>query len=359
MVVSPAAVLGVAQILGGCCVNVISLEFIVRYDPNAGHLISFLQVLFVALGAFVFDSKCRLFSKTPTIPLSNYLQLSVMFFVLSVLNNKALAFHISMPLHMIFRSASLVTTLLLGFIFFKNKYSMREVLGVILVTCGIFAATLADALYHGKIVLPSFSLASCCSFSSFSNSDTAFWNTVTEGIDLTWVIGVSMLAFALVLSSVLGHIQDQTYKIYGKNWQENLFYTHFLSLPLFVLLYGEMKQHWDAWLANPMTTIHLPHPFSNTVQCSIFLLVFVNVFSQYVCIRGVFCLLSASGALTTTITLTLRKFVSLLISVVYFQNPFTLLHWVGSILVFGGTAIYSLPSGTKQVQDVNATRKNQ
>lgn len=43
-------------------------------------------------------------TKKSTIPLSKYMSLVVMFFVVSVLNNYALNFNISMPLHMIFRS---------------------------------------------------------------------------------------------------------------------------------------------------------------------------------------------------------------------------------------------------------------
>lgn len=34
-----------------------------------------------------------------------------------------------------------------------------------------------------------------------------------------------MLSIALVLSSVLGLFQEETYKRYGKAWQEGLFYS--------------------------------------------------------------------------------------------------------------------------------------
>jgi UDP-xylose/UDP-N-acetylglucosamine transporter B4 len=38
---------------------------------------------------------------------------------------------------------------------------------------------------------------------------------------------------------------------------------------------------------------------------------------------------------------TLRKFVSLLFSIVYFQNEFTFAHWLGTFLVFSGTMIFT------------------
>ena len=44
--------------------------------------------------------------------------------------------------------------------------------------------------------------------------------------------------------------------------------------------------------------------------------------------------------LTVNVALSVRKAVSLLISIVYFGNPFTAGHMVGAILVFGGTLLY-------------------
>ena len=49
-----------------------------------------------------------------------------------------------------------------------------------------------------------------------------------------------------------------------------------------------------------------------------------------------------SSALSTTFTLTLRKFVSLILSIIYFRNPFSLFHWIGTLFVFGGSVVYSL-----------------
>ncbi len=37
------------SILLGCCLNVLTLEVITRYDKNAGHLITFAQFLYITL----------------------------------------------------------------------------------------------------------------------------------------------------------------------------------------------------------------------------------------------------------------------------------------------------------------------
>jgi UDP-xylose/UDP-N-acetylglucosamine transporter B4 len=58
----------------------------------------------LSIKGFIMESKFG--TKKSAIPLSNYTSLVVMFFIVSVLNNYALNFNISMPLHMIFRSVS-------------------------------------------------------------------------------------------------------------------------------------------------------------------------------------------------------------------------------------------------------------
>lgn len=65
-----------------------------------------------------------------------------------------------------------------------------------------------------------------------------------------------------------------------------------------------------------------------------------NIVTQYICIRSVYVLTSECASLTVTLVVTLRKFMSLMFSIFYFQNPFTLYHWCGTGLVFGGTLIF-------------------
>jgi len=42
-----------------------------------------------------------------------------------------------------------------------------------------------------------------------------------------------------------------------------------------------------------------------------------------------------------TLVVTLRKFLSLLISIAYFKNPFSAFHWLGTALVFFGTMLFA------------------
>lgn len=66
-----------------------------------------------------------------------------------------------------------------------------------------------------------------------------------------------------------------------------------------------------------------------------------NVITQYLCISSVYVLTTECSSLTVTLVVTLRKFVSLLFSIVYFSNPFTGYHWLGTLLVFIGTLVFT------------------
>jgi UDP-xylose/UDP-N-acetylglucosamine transporter B4 len=66
-----------------------------------------------------------------------------------------------------------------------------------------------------------------------------------------------------------------------------------------------------------------------------------NMITQYFCIRSVFILTTECSSLIVTLVITLRKFISLIFSIIYFQNDFTLYHWIGTAAVFLGTFLFS------------------
>lgn len=56
---------------------------------------------------------------------------------------------------------------------------------------------------------------------------------------------------------------------------------------------------------------------------------------------SVFSLAAQCSSLTVNLVVTLRKFISLLLSVIYFDNDFTAFHWLGTMLVFTGTLLFT------------------
>lgn len=112
---------------------------------------------------------------------------------------------------------------------------------------------------------------------------------------------------------------------------------HLLPLPGFLLLYNNIAEHMA--IATASQPIAIPLIGGSLPILWIYLI--ANCLTQFLCISSVFTLTTECTSLTVTLVVTLRKFISLLFSIVYFNNPFTIHHWIGTILVFIGTMIFT------------------
>lgn len=309
------AQLAIVLVLVGCMSNVIFLELMIQADPGAGNLITFSQFLVIALEGLVFTT--RFLTVQPKVPYTAWITLVVMFFLVSVSNNYALNFNIPMPLHMIFRAGSLIANMLMGIALLGKRYSATKYASVLMITAGIVTCTVMSAKGGGKA------------------------DSGEEG-DMLWLaVGIFLLTFALFLSARMGIYQEVIYGKYGKHPKEALFYSHALPLPGFLLLSADIAHHWSVAMASAPVTL----PGTSLAVPAQLLYLLANVGTQYVCISSVFVLTTECASLTVTLVVTLRKFLSLIFSIVYFKNPFTVYHWVGTSLVFGGTLLFSdIPS---------------
>lgn len=309
------AQLAILMVLVGCCSNVIFLELLVQYDPGVGNLITFSQFLTIAIEGFIFTT--RFGTVKPKVPFSAWVLLVIMYFLVSVSNNYALNFNIPMPLHMIFRAGSLMANMMLGILLLGKRYTPLKYLSVLLITIGIVTCTYSST--------------------NAAKSDHEEVEDKVEVDDKSWLlVGISLLTFALFMSARMGIYQEVIQQTYGKHPKEALFYSHALPLPGFLFLAPDILHHWQILLSSP--TISILGMFEVP---SMLLYLFGNILTQYICISAVFVLTTECSSLTVTLVVTLRKFLSLLFSIWYFSNPFTVLHWVGTVLVFGGTIIFS------------------
>lgn len=120
-------------------------------DPAAGPLLTFLQFAAVAVLSGVSRLRIAPGALLPSmprrrIPLGSYWLLVVMFMVMSMLNNYAFALHISQPMHMVFRSAGLVVSFLVGKLAFDKEYTLPQFVAVVMLSTGALLATAAEAL---------------------------------------------------------------------------------------------------------------------------------------------------------------------------------------------------------------------
>ncbi|XP_063929306.1 nucleotide sugar transporter SLC35B4 [Zophobas morio] len=332
------AIYAIGTTLVGCGLNNVFLEYIIKQDPGCGHLITFAQFLFIAIHGFIMTSKFG--TVKPKIPFQTYLILVVLFFLTSVINNWAFDFNIPVPLHMIFRSGSLIANMIMGILILKKKYTLEKYISVAMITLGIIICTLMSSGGDKK------KCTDCdAPIEQKQADDHFFW----------WIIGIALLTTALLLSARMGIYQESIYKHHGKHPQEALYYTHLYSIPGFIFYSSSIWEHMQIASASEPYQI----PFVDFIIPTLWLWIFLNVTTQYLCISSVYVLTTECTSLTVTLVITLRKFLSLIFSIVYFQNPFTIYHWFGSGLVFFGTLLFAeVFTRMGQSKEVKAVQKS-
>jgi UDP-xylose/UDP-N-acetylglucosamine transporter B4 len=343
-------------IFGGCCANVFALEAIIQAAPNSGTLITATQFLLTSL--FTLSSNLdlsrglrHLYLRPRSIPFGRWLVYTVFFLTISILNNAAFGYKISVPLHIILRSAGPVATMTVGY-FSGKHYTKLQVVAVLLLFLGVVQAAIADARAKGAQIQL---LAS----PSPGRSTSEFWT------------GFGILFLALVLSATLGLFTDNTYAKYGRgHTQETLFYSHTLSLPFFLMRMPELRSQsqtlflepspWTAYVAAERfcyRRVQWLHVLIGKVPIQLVYLL-LNACTQYFCIKGVAQLSARSSSLTVGIVLNIRKLVSLLLSIWLFGNRLAPGVLVGAAIVFVGGGLYALPSSKpKEVSSKTELRK--
>ncbi|KAJ5260487.1 UDP-N-acetylglucosamine transporter yea4 [Penicillium angulare] len=318
-------------IFGGCCAN-----FVLCAIFTLPHFLSFSA------------GPKALFLSPRAIPLRSWLVYTSFFITVNMLNNWAFAYKISVPLHIILRSGGPVASIIIGYIFNGKRYSRGQILAVALLTAGVVAAAMADAKAKGQNI------------GQTSDPETAV---------MTTAIGFTLLALAMVLSAFQGIYADRLYATYGQDhWKEALFYSHTLSLPLFLSSYSQLSSQWQVVSSTPSllskisgSSDHNLLGLSNRTALSVLsttagkypliesmldqlpiqvAYLIMNALTQYLCIRGVHLLSAKSSSLTVTVVLNIRKLVSLLLSIYLFGNQLGSGVLVGAVLVFIGGGLY-------------------
>ncbi|CAI4229482.1 unnamed protein product [Auanema sp. JU1783] len=319
----------IAGVLGGCMGCMVVVENIAKQQPSAMNLMTFATFLFTAVHGLIFTSK--FLTVRNKIPLKGYIPTVITFFTVNVINNQALNFHVPVPLHIIFRSGSLLANMVLALCLGK-RYNTRKYLAVLAITVGIIICTLA---------------------SNGVEKDSGISMEEASKHYQEWMIGIGMLTFALIASAYLAIAQEQMYKDYGKHPTEAMFVIHAVSLPFFLLMGSDIASSAATFTASaPFSLLGINFPIS-----ALWVNLVLSCFLQYFCIRFVYELNSRVDALTVTLVVTLRKFLSLIVSIWWFQNPFTEQHWVGAILVFVGTLAFADIWGTKAASKDDKKKK--
>ena len=81
--------------------------------------------------------------------------------------------------------------------------------------------------------------------------------------------GLTILLVAQTLSAYMGAYIEDTYTAYGASWTENLFYSHFLALPLFLPLWDTLSGQWARLANTPALDLHEFKPYAGAAGLSV------------------------------------------------------------------------------------------
>ncbi|KAH9933345.1 UAA transporter family-domain-containing protein [Fomitopsis serialis] len=269
-------------LFGGCCSNVWSYEYILKMDPHLGTALTFSQMCFITLHSLPsflqWDRSCIPRLQRRHVPIRQWIAQVLVLTSSSLLNNWAFAFHVPLTVQIVFRSAGLAVSMLFGFLFFKRRYSLPQIASVVIVSMGVLLATLSKPSSSTKL------------------------DTDDPRASMRYALGVLMMTTSLFLTGALGLLQERTYSMYGPYWKEGVFYTHLLSIPIFVFLAPDVKNGFDSFCQQ---------------------------------------LTSRVTSVSTNLVLTARKAISLCISVWWFGNGWNAELTTGAGMVFAGSLLYT------------------
>ncbi|EKM79336.1 hypothetical protein AGABI1DRAFT_58864 [Agaricus bisporus var. burnettii JB137-S8] len=304
-------------VFGGCCSNVWACEELLFINHRIGSALTFLQMLFItlqSLPSFFSFSKTHFLPqlKPRQIPLHQWGFQVVVLITSSLLSNWVFAYDVPLTVQIVFRSGSLAVSMLFGYLFSKKKYNGMQILSIVIVTVGVVLATLSRP-------------------SSTSKNAVASPPRSPEQLR-AYTIGIIMLVVSLFSTGLLGLLQEKTYQKYGPHWREGVFYTHALSLPMFIFLRSDITQG----LASLSRSASGSSPvFAYTVLAA-------NVVSQLICVSSVNRLTSQVSSVSTHIVLTARKAISLCFSMWWFSNGWNTQLAAGAAMVFTGSFMYAM-----------------
>lgn len=331
------------MVFGGCMSSVIFMEYVLQGDPDAGNLLNATEFVFVLVQSIPGRLQPGTFSRglrfRPFVaPWISHVQHALLWVSMSTLANYVFSFNIRIPIHTLFRSCNVIASVILGRLLFSQRYTLRQLVCVVVITVGIFLGSVGDAKKFAAAGSAPSTTCVDCGTASGAASATAGDGTWTElG---KWSAGIAMLVCVQMLQATLGHVQAVLYRRYQKQGSreelsdEYLFTSHVASLLMILVLWSDIERSGRAALATPAVASWCPIP-------SRIGWMLLNNLGQLACIKGVFRLSAYYSPLTMNVTLSIRKFGSVLCSALWFGNPWTNLHSTGAVLIFGGVFAYS------------------
>lgn len=234
-------------------------------------------------------------------------------------SNMALRF-VSYPMQVVFKAAKPIAVMTFG-LFICKRYTIQRYIFVLLIVIGVIIFKLFEGK-EGKAI-KTVKLSSMANTTMTTQTTTApSTNDAKTQSMIEWeYAGIALLIFSLSMDGVLGAIQDRIKASYSPTFRQMMLSFSAwccIIIAIIVIINGEVIDVFHFAKRHPNILFHL------------LTLGVAAAFGQIF----IFTMVSSFGSLACSVTTTVRKFFSVVFSIIVFQNPSTLIQWIGAVLVF-------------------------
>lgn len=311
----------------GCCSNVYTFERLIKINSKTTTLLTLCQYIFIFSISIIYliFNKYWLNNNNNNYKTKFYLPkyfIPVLFQTLtSHMSNYVFQLGFTIPTHIIIRSMSTTITMILGLLIWKKSYNRKKsynwkkIIGSIMVVIGNILFTFdLENIKFGNIKL--------------NNNDS--------------YLGILILIFADLINSIVMLYKENIYQNnekgnnHNKNleWKSALFYYNFYAIIFYIPFSFSIKNEFNLFMKNLND--------NNDNYSEILQIILWNLITQLSCILGVNILVFKISALSMSVIMLLRRFISLFLSIYIFNKNINILGYFSIGIVILGTFIYAI-----------------
>ncbi len=326
--------LSLAMVCCGCACQA-PYELLAASDRGCGDLISVSEALY----GLIASAPGALREPEWTVSLHWHVGLAALGVAFSFLMNTALASPLPTVVLLTLKNGNLVANMVVGVLVLRKRYSWRQAAAVAVVSAGLLLTALAHQRPTGA-----------AAGRAEDDGEGAELGTAAA------LLAVACLSGALLCRALTGALQELAFRRSGRaSCSEMLFFRTLLALPAFALRWPSIAEHALRWQHPAVGGLAWP---------AMWLLLFANLFFDYLCKLIMTKLIARAGALHATLALTVQKFAAFVISVALLDPSLRASPrlWAGSVLVLAGTTAYSTlakPSGSATEEGGAAKQKKE
>lgn len=252
------------------------------------------------------------------LPLLCHVGFACMFFLGPFLGNMAISITQAdfYPVFLVLRSCGTVPSMMLGWLFTDQKFTLRQAIAVLCITGGAAMTTLG--CYQGG-----------------AHAVGSSEGTATP----LFLAGLVLLLINMLVDSGLGVIQQRVFEQYGRHVDESVTMMSAIGTCIMALLAGrdavQYIHHWavsPTWLSLPILGVTLPLEF---------FLLSLNFVGNWNAKKIATWLNAHSTAVVSTLVpMTYRLLSSIISTTIFEDRPHPLYTWIGTAAVFFWSLIY-------------------